>query len=79
MYPRMWEAFPVVTGPWRTTALLSGTGLELSWWMVLSVYHSKVLSSLPEYVMKQIHRGEVAFLQGPCTPSPWLLGQYCFS
>lgn len=44
----MWEAFPVVTGPWRTTALLSGTGLELSWWMVLSVYHGKVLSSLPE-------------------------------
>lgn len=22
-------------------------------------------------MIKQIHKGEVAFLQGPCTPSPW--------
>lgn len=52
-------------GPCRSVALLRGAGLDPS------IYHGRVLSFLPAQTIKQIHKGEVAFLLGPCTSSPW--------
>lgn len=69
--PRLWEAFPVTVGP-GARLLQEGDGQEPRWLIVGSIYHSKVLIFLPQWVM------ELGFTKAKWCPcgDPTILGPW---